>query len=109
MIPAPPSRTATAVGGTVVSASVQEVRWRAETTTVGSGTASSGTNGAHTNGTHNGKRHPHQRDRRSCGARGVRSRRRHIGGEPDAARPTGEIDIEVVAPPKKKRWFRRTK
>ena len=52
MIPAPPSRTSTAVGGTVVSASVQEVRWRAETTTVGSGANGTATNGTHTNGTH---------------------------------------------------------
>jgi hypothetical protein len=85
-----------------VSASVQEVRWRAETTTVGSGT--NGTqNGAHTNGTHtNGTAEAAVPE----GSTEVEDA--NVGGEPDAApRPTGEIDLEVVVPPKKKRWFSR--
>ena len=98
MIPAPPSRTTTAVGGTVVSASVQEVRWRAETTTVRSGTASPGTNGTATNGTHTNGTAEAAAPEASTEVEDAT-----VGGEPEAT------DTEVVAPPKKKRWFRRNK
>jgi hypothetical protein len=76
------------VTGTVVSAAVTEVRWRAEP-------AAAATNGTHTNGTHtNGTAEGAKSDAPDDAA---------ASSDPPAS--PGEITVETPPAPKKRRWF----
>ena len=116
MMPTAPPRAAAPVAGTVVSASVEAVRWRAETTSVNpsaptngtNGTSTQGTNGTHANGTADAAASAAAPE----AAPETPTTEAPVAGEPVADAPSllpGEIDIEFEMPPKKKRWFRRDK
>jgi len=102
MVTPGPPRAAAPVAGTIVSASVEEVRWRAEPTH-GNGTigaATNGTNGTHANGT------------ADAAAPEAPTTEAPVAGEPAAnaiSLPPSEVELPPGKPPKKKRWFRRNK
>jgi hypothetical protein len=97
-----------------VSAAVEEVRWRAETTSPplgvqGAGAQTNGTNGAQTNGT-NGTHANGTTD--TDAASEAPTTETPVAGEPVADAPSlppAEIEVTPEVPPKKKRWFRRNK
>jgi hypothetical protein len=104
MLSTEPPRPAAPIAGAVVSASVEEVHWKAETTAVTNGAPTNGTNRAHSNGTTTDA--PGAPEAPSATADAP------IAGESAADAPAlvpGEIDVESEVPPKKRRWFRRNK